>query len=521
MNGTMNLEVRISSREILVRDINDDITLVIDKQMGVQAPKSVFRSYGVYGMVTMNQSSYIIFVVAAIERGLMHEHMVYEVKDVEVVQVRRGDLEDFSNEVRNLRDFFRVTGIYFSIYPLHRTISVSKGHDTDFLFNLLPLKRFFKYVGEAGVPFSMHCIQGFFGAADVESVSLRLISRRSWRRTGARYFCRGSDTLGYVSNYVETEQIVYDKEKTVSYLQIRGSIPLMWRHVLGREYNPKILVNDKKILHIADKILEDKYGRVLYLNLIRDAGYEKTLYDVYERELAEGNKRSVHFNFSKEGGILEGPSRKKFLELIEDTLVSFGYFDSDKFQSGVIRTNCIDCLDRTNISQFIMGEIVFRKQIGHFSIDNDRMLNEKFRYLWHENGNTLSMQYSGSFALKTYFLNNQRRGIVGRFRDTFIGLRRYFVNRFYHGSLQTTYDILTTECEGKDMGTYRDGMSVIRNMLVFSLLVIWSITWVSTDVYTLKLFLWNGLATIFAMVIVMVVFLEFFIQKPRKTRGRS
>lgn len=521
MNDTISLEVKASSTEVLIRNIKDEKVLVIDRQKEIQKTKLAFYSYGVYGMIVINQSSYLIFIVDAIKRGSMHGHAVYEVKEVEVVQLKRGVSEDFSTEISNLKRFFKATGIYFSTYPLYRTVSISKDEDIDFLFNLLPLKRFFKYVGENGVPFCVYCIQGFFGAVDIGPIGMRLISRRSWRRTGARYFCRGSNSSGYVSNYVETEQIVYDKNKTVSHLQIRGSIPLAWEHILGRKYNPRILIENTKVLHIADKILEDKYGRVLYLNLIRNSGYEKTLYDIYEKELTESNKRSVHFNFSEEGGIPEGPSRQKFLGLIEDTLSSFGYFSLEKFQSGVIRTNCIDCLDRTNISQSIVGSIVFGKQIAHFNVEDRKVLYDKLKLLWHDNGNLLSMQYSGSFALGAYFFRNQRQGVICRLRDGFIGLKRYFINRFYHGSLQTTYDILTTECEGKDVGVYRGGMSTVGEVFVFSLLITWVVTLASTGTSSLRPFIWNTLTTVFTMLIVVMVFLDFFIQKPRYMKSQS
>lgn len=514
MNTVVNFEVKTSSTEITVKNITDGEVLVIDRQADIDGGRPVFHSYGVYGMIAMNQSSYLIFIVDADEKGMMHEHAVHEVIEVEIVQLRRGGSEDFSGEISDIRRFFKASGVYFSTYPLYRTISISKDEDTDFLFNLVPLRRFFKDAGEEGIPFSVYCIQGFFGSAEVGPASLRLISRRSWRRAGARYFCRGSDASGYVSNYVETEQVLYDKDKTVSYLQIRGSIPLMWEHILGREYNPRILVDNTKILHVADKILENKYGKVLYLNLIRDSGYEKTLYDIYERELAESSKECVHFNFFKEGGILEGPSRRKFLELIEETLTSFGYFCSDRFQSGVVRTNCIDCLDRTNISQFIIGGVVFGKQMAHFDVEDRKTLRDRLKHLWHDNGNLLSLQYSGSHALKTYLLHNQREGFDGRLRDMAIGLKRYFVNRFHHGALQTTYDILTTECEGKNIHVYRDGAAIIGRVVGLSLLVTWTVTLMSSGAVSLKPFLWNSMTTVFTVVIIMVAFLEFFIQKP-------
>jgi hypothetical protein len=55
-----------------------------------------------------------------------------------------------------------------------------------------------------------------------------LISRRSCFRTGARYHMRGSDPQGYVANFVETEQIIEYLGIISSFVQTRGSIPIIW-----------------------------------------------------------------------------------------------------------------------------------------------------------------------------------------------------------------------------------------------------------------------------------------------------
>ena len=55
-----------------------------------------------------------------------------------------------------------------------------------------------------------------------------LISRRSNRRAGTRYYVRGVDDSGDVANFVETEQIVSYGQYYCSIVQTRGSIPLLW-----------------------------------------------------------------------------------------------------------------------------------------------------------------------------------------------------------------------------------------------------------------------------------------------------
>ena len=37
-------------------------------------------------------------------------------------------------------------------------------------------------------------------------------------------------------------------------------------------------------------------------------------------------------------------------------------------QSGVVRTNCIDCLDRTNVAQFCIGRCVLKQQLAALGV---------------------------------------------------------------------------------------------------------------------------------------------------------
>lgn len=74
-------------------------------------------------------------------------------------------------------------------------------------------------------------IQGYVGTFATElsgvKVEYYLISRRSWKKGGTRYFDRGVNEEGYVANFVETEQIVYVSTNFMaSDIQIRGSVPI-------------------------------------------------------------------------------------------------------------------------------------------------------------------------------------------------------------------------------------------------------------------------------------------------------
>ncbi len=89
---------------------------------------------------------------------------------------------------------------------------------------------------------------------------LCLISRRSRYRAGTRYFRRGIDREGHVANFVETEQVLLvdtagadsngdEASIQLSFVQIRGSIPLFWAEINTLRYKP-----DLQIMELQDTV---------------------------------------------------------------------------------------------------------------------------------------------------------------------------------------------------------------------------------------------------------------------------
>ena len=86
----------------------------------------------------------------------------------------------------------------------------------------------------------------------------------------------------------------------------------------------------------------------------------------------------------------------------------------------------MDCLDRTNVVQSVLGRQVLMKIL----VDNDLMegssidknnpfqefpgaLEQIFRNIWTDNADTLSRFYSGTGALKTDFTKTGKRTSMG------------------------------------------------------------------------------------------------------------
>lgn len=78
---------------------------------------------------------------------------------------------------------------------------------------------------------------------------------------------------GNCANFVETEQLVEYLSDKLSFVQIRGSIPLFWSQTPDCRYKPAINIDlSKEHLSAAHKHAESllkTYGRHIYINLVR------------------------------------------------------------------------------------------------------------------------------------------------------------------------------------------------------------------------------------------------------------
>lgn len=77
------------------------------------------------------------------------------------------------------------------------------------------------------------------------------------------------------------------------------------------------------------------------------------------------------------------------------------------FQSGVLRTNCIDCLDRTNVAQYAYGLAALGRQLHAMGltdvpkIDPDSSIAAALMDMYQSMGDALAQQYGGSAAHNT------------------------------------------------------------------------------------------------------------------------
>lgn len=502
--------------------------------------------------------------------GRLRGHMVYKVASTEFLPLRERSLHDSDEDtyLALLKDLLRTGPMYFS-YSLDLTNSFQRQSQSD--VNTPMWKRaddrFFwnRFIQSDLIDFSLgeHNTTGIrfgpqpgvdpfilpvmFGMlritpARVKSTSFTfaLISRRSRHRGGTRYFSRGIDEQGHVSNYNETEQLVILNDATgglsgfaggqsmtngkasesgkdlqvFSFVQTRGSVPVYWAEVNNLQYTPKLQVRGvETALESARKHFSEQialYGENFIVNLVNQKGREARVKAAYEQlvrilvsssnESTEADEKTsekvhvlesaqtkkeldrlhyVYFDFHNETKGLKWHRAELLMDRLTDGLSRGGYFrgvespgasgsqlEARSLQTGVVRSNCMDCLDRTNVVQSMLGRWAVTRQLVDAGVlrageaaNDDRDFEDMFRNIWADNADVVSKSYSGTGALKTDFTRTGKRTRAGMVQDLTNSITRYVRNNFMDGPRQDGFDVF--------LGTFLPPDSTIGSFQTF------------------------------------------------------
>uniref|UniRef100_A0A7C9EU17 SAC domain-containing protein n=1 Tax=Opuntia streptacantha TaxID=393608 RepID=A0A7C9EU17_OPUST len=206
--------------------------------------------------------------------------------------------------------------------------------------------------------------------------------------------------------------------KMTSAVQIRGSIPLSWSQKPAfLNIRPRIKVSalenssyQPTQLHFIN--LHRRYRRpIIILNLVKKRGNESRLSIEFRRAIDSINM------------VLPKDDQLKFLRFDLDTAFRTGSSncttfhgakssDEDncsKLQQGILRTNCIDSLDRTNVAQYVYGLVALGHQLhsleinGTPNLDLNHGLAYELMSIYEAMGDALAHQYGGSAAQNKIF----------------------------------------------------------------------------------------------------------------------
>ncbi|ETN38362.1 uncharacterized protein HMPREF1541_06397 [Cyphellophora europaea CBS 101466] len=554
-------------------------TLVIERPSGdirlnngsLLGSKRVSSIAGILGIIKLKLDKYIVVITKAQPMGRLRGHMLYRVVATEFLSLRERPVHDPDEDtyLSYLKTLLSNGPMYFS-YSLDVTNTFQRQAQSDLAQPLWKRAddRFFwnRFIQTDLIDFRMgggsgsglrgtqqagvdpYILPVMFGMLRITPAKVKgtpftfaLITRRSRFRGGTRYFSRGIDADGHVSNFNETEQIVILNDVTgaptgyaggqavqngkvgasstnetqiMAYVQTRGSVPVFWAEINDLHYTPKLQIRGvESAVDAARKHFNEQiriYGENYLVNLVNQRGREERVKKAYEqmvrilvsspdeniesdRRTAEkfrdiepsGNQRMdrlhyIYFDFHSEtkglkwhraelllDELIDGLRKGQYFKGVEMPGDNTGALDVRLQQSAAVRTNCMDCLDRTNVVQSMLGRWAITQQLTDAGIlqhgeraGDDRDFEYLFRNMWADNADVVSNSYSGTGALKTDFTRTGNRTRAGMAQDLNNSITRYVKNNFLDGPRQDGFDLF--------LGTYLPSTSGVGSSLTFA-----------------------------------------------------
>ncbi len=302
--------------------------------------------------------------------------------------------------------------------------------------------------------------------------------------------------------------------QVMSYVQTRGSVPVFWAEINTLHYTPNLQIRGVETAADAARQHFDEqirlYGDNYLVNLVNQKGREDKIKKAYEQlvrilvslpqeasqsdyvtsekihvvEASQTNQKYdrlhyLYFDFHNETKGLKWHRAQLLLDQLKDGLIKGQYFrgvdmpadtrgrlEIRNQQVAVVRTNCMDCLDRTNVVQTMLGRWTLTRQLIDAGVlklgesaDDDSMFQSLFRNTWADNADVVSKSYSGTGALKTDYTRTGERTSAGAVQDLNKSLTRYVKNNFGDGPRQDAFDLF--------LGVYLPSASISGSNLVF------------------------------------------------------
>ena len=302
------------------------------------------------------------------------------------------------------------------------------------------------------------------------------------------------DDDGNVANFVETETIFWSPSGTCfSYAQVRGSVPIFWEQATGLlpgQQKITITRSPEATQPAFDKHFENlelSYGAIHVVNLLSNEKQgESELSKRYRGHIRhsplnnseeKGSSREheliqlTEFDFHAE---TRGPGGYEMASMISqwirNSADSFAYnltdeeedrgqsnHDGDRKsapvtilqQEGVFRTNCLDCLDRTNLVQTIISRMALEIFLKHKRLTANPDFWARHSSMWADNGDALSRIYAGTGALKSSFTRHGKMSLAGALADARKSATRMYINNFADKGRQNTIDLLLGRLMGQ------------------------------------------------------------------------
>ena len=482
-------------------------------------PSSGLKEYDVFsvlGYIDAIKKSYIICSSHTEFVGKILDAKVFKIKKFLYIPNSGNDIDENDKQyIQMLDDFLSRNPLYYSdkIDLTISFLSMGKKYDispTSYIFPYTvnqycwnySIGKFFDSIGMN--EFIYPVINGFFGARAVneynKDMQFILIGRKDDRRSGMRFLIRGADSNGNVANCVENEEILIFNDDNyiniLSFVQIRGSIPILWSQEPCLLLNPPIRPYDdfgknSEVFKLHIEELFENYNSICCINLIdkkKDQNIIGEYYSNIVKNYKEMNKqkadlldfswfdfhaRCKHNKYENIKQLFKSNSVNKSLKnykythikisknrlqaIDNENKIEFLYIhhkllEYQQKQLGTFRTNCIDSLDRSNVVQSSFGRYFILMMLNDCQFSNippsDDDIFRKFqgafenifKLLWADHGDSLSLAYAGTGALKSDFVRTGKRTFKGNLQDGILSLTRYYINNLRDGYNQDCHD---------------------------------------------------------------------------------
>ncbi|GFR66006.1 phosphatidylinositide phosphatase SAC1 [Elysia marginata] len=433
-----------NQRDLLVIDrISQEITLQSNEG---QIPASAISKniYGIVGILRLVAGPYLIVVTQRQNVGSIGGQHIWKVAKTEVISYKRSLTHLTEKQVSLNKSYLSLLDVmlttesfyYSTTYDLTHTLQRLYNTSPDFQSLALHERADQRFVWNTHVlrelaqqpELAKFCLPMMLGNVSINACTINnhqvfyiLISRRCIYRAGTRFNVRGVDMQGHVANFVETEQILQYEENICSFVQTRGSIPIFWKQKADLKRLPNPVVLDTDHLSAFQKHFDHQiytYGSQVVVNLVNQDGAEKCLENTLSQVITSAQNKNIRyepFDFHKECKRMRWDRLSILLDRLEPDRNRFGYFlqqrnQVSKTQSGVFRTNCVDCLDRTNVVQSLLARVTLQEQCVTLGIlapeqnvTSQTKFDSVFKNVWADNADIISKEYAGTGALKTDF----------------------------------------------------------------------------------------------------------------------
>lgn len=462
--------------------VSTEVMLAVKKDV---PPSAVTRPiFGILGTIHLVAGNYLIVITKKMKVGEFFSHVIWKATDFDILSYKKTmlhltdiQLQDNKTFLAMLNSVLSVDGFYFSTtYDLTHTLQRLSNTSPEFQEMSLLERADQRFVWNGHLlrelsaqpevhRFALPVLHGFI---NMHSCSINgkyfdwiLISRRSCFRAGVRYYVRGIDSEGHAANFVETEQIVHYGGSRASFVQTRGSIPVFWSQRPNLKYKPLPQISkaanhmDGFQRHFDSQVII--YGKQVIINLVNQKGSEKPLEQAFATmvsSLGNGMIRYIAFDFHKECRHMRWDRLSLLMDQVAEMQDELGYFLVDSAgkvvtsQEGVFRSNCMDCLDRTNVVQSLLARRSLQAQLQRLGVlhvgqklEEQDEFEKIYKNSWADNANACAKQYAGTGALKTDFTRTGKRTQWGLLMDGWNSLVRYYKNNFSDGFRQDSIDL--------------------------------------------------------------------------------